>query len=122
MVRSHPQWLLARSLIREGRIGDVRALIGVFSYLNDNPANIRNMPEWGGGALMDIGCYLINTSRFLLGREPVRASGCDRPRSGTEDRSPDVAAARLRRRAPRRHVQHADGPLSAHADLRIDAG
>ena len=75
MVRSHPQWLLARSLIREGRIGDVRALIGVFSYHNDNPANIRNVPEWGGGALMDIGCYLINTSRFLLGREPVRASG-----------------------------------------------
>jgi predicted dehydrogenase len=75
MVRSHPQWLLARSLVRDGRIGEVRALAGVFSYYNDNPANIRNKPEWGGGALMDIGCYLINTSRFLLGREPERVIG-----------------------------------------------
>jgi predicted dehydrogenase len=88
MVRSHPQWLLARSLIQEGRIGDVRALAGVFSYHNDNPANIRNVPEWGGGALMDIGCYLINTSRFLLGREPERVSGAI-------DRDPAMKVDRL---------------------------
>ena len=75
MVRSHPQWLLARSLVRDGRIGEIRAIAGIFSYYNDNPANIRNVPEWGGGALMDIGCYLINTSRFLLEREPQRVSG-----------------------------------------------
>jgi len=88
MVRSHPQWLLARSLIQQGRIGDVRALVGVFSYHNNNPANIRNVPEWGGGALMDIGCYLINTSRFLLGREPARVSGA-------VDRDPEMKIDRL---------------------------
>jgi len=75
MVRTHPQWLAARSLVRDGRIGDVRAIVGVFSYFNDDPANIRSVPEWGGGALMDIGCYLINTSRFILGREPLRVAG-----------------------------------------------
>ena len=49
--------------------------MGAFSYFNNDPHNIRNVAEWGGGALMDIGCYLINTSRFLLGREPQRVSG-----------------------------------------------
>jgi predicted dehydrogenase len=88
MVRSHPQWLLARSLIRDGRIGDLRAMAGAFSYYNDNPANIRNVPDWGGGALMDIGCYLINTSRFLLEREPVRVSA-------VIDRDPNLKVDRL---------------------------
>jgi predicted dehydrogenase len=50
-------------------------MLGAFSYYNDDPANIRNVPEMGGGALMDIGCYLINTSRFIFGREPLHVSG-----------------------------------------------
>jgi predicted dehydrogenase len=75
MVRSHPQWLAARKLVREGRIGNLRAMLGVFSYFNEDPANIRNVPAFGGGALMDIGCYLINTSRFITGREPDRVAG-----------------------------------------------
>lgn len=75
MIRTHPQWQKARSLVQEGRIGDVRAMVGVFSYFNDDPANIRSVAEWGGGALMDIGCYLINTSRFILRREPRRVAG-----------------------------------------------
>ena len=88
MVRSHPQWLAARTLVGEGRIGELRAIAGLFSYHNDNPANIRNVLEWGGGALMDIGCYLINTSRFLVGREPVRVSGA-------VDRDPAMKIDRL---------------------------
>jgi predicted dehydrogenase len=75
MIRTHPQWQQARSFVREGRIGDLRAMVGVFSYFNSNPENIRNVPEWGGGGLMDIGCYLINTSRFIFDREPVRVIG-----------------------------------------------
>jgi predicted dehydrogenase len=47
----------------------------VFSYFNADPANIRNVPEYGGGSLMDIGCYPINTSRFLFGEEPTRVMG-----------------------------------------------
>jgi len=75
MVRAHPQWVKARELVREGRIGTLRSMLGYFSYFNDDPANIRNIPEIGGGALMDIGCYLVNTSRFIFEREPVRVSG-----------------------------------------------
>src|SRR6476661_9069256 len=75
MVRSHPQWLTARDLVRSGRIGEVRGYAGFFSYFNDDPGNIRNVFEWGGGGLMDIGCYLVHTSRFVLDREPSRVCG-----------------------------------------------
>lgn len=75
MIRTHPQWVKARALVRDGRIGNVRSILGVFSYFNNDPGNIRNVPAFGGGALMDIGCYVINTSRFILEREPERAIG-----------------------------------------------
>jgi predicted dehydrogenase len=86
MVRTHPQWLQARALVRDGRIGGLRGMLGAFSYFNDDPANIRNDPAIGGGALMDIGCYLVNTSRFIFGREPLRAlAAIDRdPALGTD--------------------------------------
>ena len=75
MVRTHPQWLRTRELIRAGRIGWLRAVMGFFSYFNRDPANIRNIPECGGGGLMDIGCYPITMSRFAFGEEPSRALG-----------------------------------------------
>jgi predicted dehydrogenase len=75
MVRTHPQWLTVKDLVSSGKIGEVRSILGAFSYTNRDPANIRNRPELGGGALMDIGCYLINTSRFIFGCEPVRVTG-----------------------------------------------
>ena len=75
MVRTHPQWLRARELVVSGRIGSLRSVQGFFSYFNTDPKNIRNIPETGGGGLMDIGCYPINTSRFLFGEEPWRVSG-----------------------------------------------
>ncbi len=75
MVRNHPQWLRARELVASGRVGALRAIQGHFSYFNVDPANIRNIPEFGGGSLMDTGCYSINTSRFLFGEEPLRVLG-----------------------------------------------
>ena len=75
MVRTHPQWLRTRELIREGRIGELRTITGFFSYFNDNPDDIRNIPAYGGGALLDIGCYPINISRFIFGEEPSRVIG-----------------------------------------------
>lgn len=76
MVRTHPQWLRAIEICRSGELGDIRSYVGAFSYYNDDPSNIRNIAEWGGGALMDIGCYLIITSRMIFGEEPRRVMGC----------------------------------------------
>jgi predicted dehydrogenase len=75
MVRTHPQWLRARELVRSGEIGELRAVMTAFSYNNRDPKNIRNVEEWGGGGLMDIGCYPIHLSRFLFEDEPTRALG-----------------------------------------------
>jgi predicted dehydrogenase len=75
MVRTHPQWLRARKLIESGRIGELRSITGFFSYFNRDLNNIRNMVATGGGALMDIGCYCITTSRFIFGQEPLRVVG-----------------------------------------------
>jgi predicted dehydrogenase len=72
MVRTHPQWVAARRLVREGRIGELRAVQSSFSYFNDDPANVRNMADIGGGAIYDIGCYPITTSRFIFEQEPTR--------------------------------------------------
>jgi predicted dehydrogenase len=75
MVKTHPQWLRTRGLIRSGRIGELRAIAGVFSYFNRDAGNVRNVAEWGGGGMMDIGCYPITTSRFIFGEEPKRVAG-----------------------------------------------
>jgi predicted dehydrogenase len=75
MVRGHPQWLRARDLVREGRIGELRAIQGFFSYFLADPKNVRNMADIGGGGLYDIGCYPIVTSRFLFEAEPTRVVG-----------------------------------------------
>ena len=74
MVRTHPQWLRTRDLVRSGAIGRLRSIFGYFSYFLDDPTNIRNVLEYGGGGVMDIGCYPINTSRFIFGEEPERVS------------------------------------------------
>jgi predicted dehydrogenase len=75
MVKTHPQWLRTRELIRTGVIGELRAIVGAFSYFNRDPQNVRNVAEWGGGGLLDIGCYPITTSRFLFDEEPRRVTG-----------------------------------------------
>ncbi len=86
MIRRAPQWLRVRQLLDEGRIGDLRAISGHFSYFNVNPANIRNQPETGGGGVYDIGCYCIHGSRFGFRQEPRRVVALlDRdPQLGTD--------------------------------------
>lgn len=74
MIRTHPQWLAAREIVRSGEIGDVRAFIAGFSYFNTDPGNIRNIAGAGGGAIYDIGCYCVTTSRFILEQEPSRVT------------------------------------------------
>lgn len=75
MYRFHPQWTKVKELIQMKEIGEVQAVEAFFSYYNTDPNNIRNKPNMGGGALMDIGCYGINVSRFIFDEEPDEVYG-----------------------------------------------
>jgi predicted dehydrogenase len=94
MIHVHPQWLRTREIVDSGEIGELRSMHCVFSFFNRDAANIRNKPEYGGGALMDIGCYPIHASRWIFSTEPTRVSarierdpdfGIDRTISGLLD-------------------------------------
>jgi predicted dehydrogenase len=88
MVRAHPQWLKVKEIIASGRIGELRLIAGHFSYYRRDPGDIRSRVEWGGGALMDVGCYPITLSRWLLGAEPTEVIGLI-------ERDPDMKVDRL---------------------------
>ena len=141
MYRHHPSWIAVQELVAGGRIGRLQAVDSWFSYFLDDPANIRNVLEYGGGALYDIGCYSVSLSRLLFGAEPdeVSAAIVRDPVSGVDilttghmtfpgglasftcatQRGARPARPRLRDRRPDRDrdpVQHPARP--SHADLR----
>lgn len=72
MVTYNPQWLKVREWVRGGAIGRLKHVQGAFSYFLDDPGNMRNKPELGGGGLPDIGVYPTVVTRFVTGREPLR--------------------------------------------------
>jgi len=84
MYRFHPQWKTAKKLVQDGTIGQVRSIHSHFAYNSHEQDNIRNVAEWGGGALMDIGCYSISLSRFIYDEEPLRVLGHITPYAGYE--------------------------------------
>ncbi|HEX3479027.1 MAG TPA: Gfo/Idh/MocA family oxidoreductase [Kofleriaceae bacterium] len=88
MYRLHPQWQRTVEIVRGGGIGELRVVQSLFSYFNDDPGNIRNQADAGGGALMDIGCYAISLARLVFGAEPRRVLGLI-------DRDPRFATDRL---------------------------
>lgn len=72
MIVHHPQFHRAQMLLESGAIGTLRHVDAVFSYYNDDPANIRNQAATGGGGLPDIGVYTFGSVRFVSGQEPQK--------------------------------------------------
>jgi len=85
MIRHHRQWTRALEL---AEAGSIRSVVGMFFYDNRNAADIRNRAECGGGALWDIGCYLVLVSRMAFRSEPVRVYAA-------MDRDPQFGVDRL---------------------------
>ncbi len=91
MYRFHPRTEQLVTRARDGSLGSVRAIRSVFTFPLSRPDNIRWLPELGGGALMDVGCYCVNVSRTVAGTEPDEvqawaswtASGVDLELTGT---------------------------------------
>jgi predicted dehydrogenase len=71
MYKHHPQWVRVKEMIDNGAIGLLKTIQSSFSFFDDDPKSIVNNKEFGGGSLMDIGCYPISISRFLFDTEPT---------------------------------------------------
>jgi predicted dehydrogenase len=88
MIRMHPQWLAVRDLLAADRIGAVRQISSHFSYYRRDPDDIRSRAEWGGGILMDVGCYAVLIARWLFAAEPLEVLAM-------VERDPDLGVDRL---------------------------
>ena len=118
MVRTHPQWLGARDIARSGRIGEVRSIVGYFSFFMDDPTNIRHVKAWGGGGILDIGCYLVNTSRMIFGRRTAPGVRARRKQCRDGRRLPGVDDAGLRRPPCGRYLRYAARTRPVHHHRR----
>ncbi|MRI01214.1 gfo/Idh/MocA family oxidoreductase [Kriegella sp. EG-1] len=70
MYKFHPQWIKAKELVDSGEIGTLKTIQSSFSFFDDDAHSITNNKSYGGGSLMDIGCYSISISRLLFNEEP----------------------------------------------------
>jgi predicted dehydrogenase len=75
MYRFHPQWQYAKKMVSDQMLGELKTIQSFFSYFNVDPNNIRNHKDYGGGGMMDIGCYCVSLARFIFAREPQRVFG-----------------------------------------------
>lgn len=82
MYRFHPQWLQVKEWLERRDLGQIRTYTAFFAYNNRDEENIRNLPDIGGGGLMDIGCYGISSARHVYSSEPVRVVGSVQPLAG----------------------------------------
>ncbi len=78
--RYHPLSSAIDEVVASGRLGTIRRLRADFSAENlFDPTSIRHVPELGGGAMMDLGCYPVHWVRALTGEEPVVESATGTP-------------------------------------------
>lgn len=85
MVRHQPRWQALRARIASGAHGEVRSVSSLLSFMMTKEDDFRTRPEWGGGAIYDLGCYTAMAARFVFGREPRRAfAECHRDGRGID--------------------------------------
>jgi predicted dehydrogenase len=70
MYRFHPRTQRVIELARSQVVGETRFIHSEFTIRITDTANIRLQTALGGGALMDVGCYCVNTSRMIAAQEP----------------------------------------------------
>ena len=74
-TRFFPIMYRVRELIRDGAIGDPRIVQADFGFRGDyNPQSRLFNPDLGGGALLDVGVYVVSFASMVLG-EPNRTDG-----------------------------------------------
>jgi predicted dehydrogenase len=72
-----PSALYVRNLIREGALGSIDTVLTTFSELHVPGKSLKWLLDAkiaGGGPLMDLGVYCVNTTRWLLGEDPAEVT------------------------------------------------
>ena len=75
MYRHHARTLRVRQMVRDGELGTIRLVHGVFTFSLNRPNDVRLDPALGGGSLWDVGCYPVSFARTVLGDEPEEVFG-----------------------------------------------
>jgi predicted dehydrogenase len=79
MYRHHPQTKIVGEWVRDGRLGEVTVINGVFNFKLENLDNVRLVADWGGGSLWDVGVYPLSFAQYLMGEMPEVVTGSQRP-------------------------------------------
>lgn len=96
---AQPHMRTLRRWIDDGAIGRLRLVRAHFSFLLDRPGDIRLVPALGGGAIYDLGCYVLSLARVVAGARPARA----RAHAIAHDSGVDLTTLAT--------LEHADGAL-----------
>lgn len=85
--RYHPVFGYLVDLVGSQRLGAIQALRAVFNHtIPRDHQEFRHRREFGGGALMDLGCYPIHWCRSLLDEEPmIEAAQCAMTKDGVDE-------------------------------------
>lgn len=74
MYRHHPQTKIVGDFLKSGRLGEISAVRGIFNFAMSDERrqapDVRLVPDWGGGALWDVGVYPLSYSQFIMGGPP----------------------------------------------------
>ena len=71
MYRFHPRMQALKRMLAAGEAGELRFIHAAFSFPFNAPGNYRAFPQFGGGALLDVGSYCVNAARWLSDSEPT---------------------------------------------------
>jgi dihydrodiol dehydrogenase / D-xylose 1-dehydrogenase (NADP) len=68
-MRFNPNIIKLKELINKGSIGQVKKIDADFSFECEHDSTLR-LPEFGGGALLDLGIYPISFANWIIGKYP----------------------------------------------------
>jgi predicted dehydrogenase len=71
MYRFQPQTETVKRMIDAGAVGTAHFVQASFSFSIDSESDVRLNKDLVGGALMDVGCYCVDVTRYMLGEEPL---------------------------------------------------
>jgi predicted dehydrogenase len=68
-TRWQPRMRRMADIVQSGTLGEITEISSAFTFQGDLTDNYRSIPELGGGALLDVGCYQAHLWLMLLNEQ-----------------------------------------------------